>query len=415
MAGLGRGTALALGLACSDGTAGVTADVGVVVDSGPIPDVPVPLSPCEPRFERDGRRVRVSGNAAYLKRLRDEGDNVAVWTPIRGARLTLAAGLDPLAFTVTTDEGCWVLEADTDEPDSELALILDADGPAGESGGALPFAVEVAPDDTAPPWSLRFPATEGRLGVDELYAAGAFNVLEQVHRAAARLEGRAPTRTPPPGLRVLWGPAQRPVCGSCFYVARFVLELTGEEGDVDAHDDAVVLHELGHYIEAIYGVYSNPGGFHDLEPAAPTMAWSEGFATWFQAIVRNDARYVDAQPARVYVLDLETPPEETRGTVPEGDASGLVSEAVIYALLWDGVDAPAIDDDTASWPVGEALDAALSPHGAGGNPRGGEDIGPVGADLNDWLRVFACPRAAGDIEAAALALGFPWSLDACPR
>ncbi len=359
--------------------------------------------------------MRVSGNAAYLKRLRDDGDDRAAWTPIRGARLTLAAGLSPLASTVTTGDGCWVLEADTDEPEGGLALVLEADGPTIDAGGALPFAVEVAPDDTSPPWALRFPATEGRLGVDELYAAGAFNVLEQAHRAAARLEGRTPKLVPTPGLRVVWGPTQRPVCGSCFYVARFVLELTGQEGDVDAHDDAVVLHELGHYIEALYGVYSNPGGFHDLEPAVPTMAWSEGFATWFQAVVRDDGRYVDAQPARVYVLDLETPPPQAMGTVPDGDPGGLVSEALVYALLWDGVDAPDIDDDTASWPVSEALDAALSPHGAGGKPGSDGDIGPVGADLNDWLRVFGCPRAATDVEAAAKALGFPWSLDACPR
>jgi len=408
--------ALALWIGCGDGAAldGTSKPhADAVQDSGPIPDVPAPTSPCEPRLERDGQRLRVSGNASYLKRFRDEDDDSAAWMPIRGAPVTLVAGLDALSSTVTTEAGCYAIEADTVVPDDGLSLVLEADSSLVQDGGTMPFAIEVAPDDTAPPWTLRFPVAAGRLMVDELYAAGAFNVLEQAHRAVARLEGREPNVVPPPGLRVLWGQTEQPACGSCFYVSSFVLELTGQAGDIDAHDDAVVLHELGHYIEAIYGVYSNPGGFHDLEPAAPTMAWSEGFATWFQAVVRDDGRYVDAQPARIYVLDLETPPEQAKGTVPEGDASGLVSEALVYALLWDGVDAPSIDDDTASWSVSEALEAALSPHGAGGKPGG--DVGPVGADLNDWLHAFACPRSARDVEAAAVALGFPWSLDACAR
>lgn len=67
--------------------------------------------------------------------------------------------------------------------------------------------------------------------------------------------------------------------------------LGGASGDVknadtDHFDDSVVLHEYGHFLEDNYGNSSSPGGSHNGNFIIdPRLAWSEGWANYFQAAV----------------------------------------------------------------------------------------------------------------------------------
>lgn len=56
--------------------------------------------------------------------------------------------------------------------------------------------------------------------------------------------------------------------------------------DTDHFDDSVILHEYGHFLEDVYGHSDSPGGSHNGNFIIdPRLAWSEGFANYFQSAV----------------------------------------------------------------------------------------------------------------------------------
>jgi hypothetical protein len=73
--------------------------------------------------------------------------------------------------------------------------------------------------------------------------------------------------------------------------------LGGKNGDVknsdtDHFDDSVVLHEYGHFLEAHYGHSDSPGGSHNGDFIIdPRLAWSEGWANYFQGAVLDSVVY----------------------------------------------------------------------------------------------------------------------------
>lgn len=64
--------------------------------------------------------------------------------------------------------------------------------------------------------------------------------------------------------------------------------------DTDHFDPAVILHEYGHFLEDVYGKTDSPGGYHNGDAVIdPRLAWSEGFANFFQGAVLNKSYYLD--------------------------------------------------------------------------------------------------------------------------
>ena len=63
--------------------------------------------------------------------------------------------------------------------------------------------------------------------------------------------------------------------------------LLGATSDDDGYDDIVILHEIGHFVEDVYGRSDSPGGSHDGSPTDPNLAWSEGCSTYFGMAVRG--------------------------------------------------------------------------------------------------------------------------------
>lgn len=71
--------------------------------------------------------------------------------------------------------------------------------------------------------------------------------------------------------------------------------LGGSSGDVtssdtDHFDDSIVLHEYAHFLEDVYGNSQSPGGTHTGQFVLdPRLAWSEGWANYFQSAVLSGA------------------------------------------------------------------------------------------------------------------------------
>ncbi|MFS4458771.1 hypothetical protein [Bdellovibrio sp. HCB2-146] len=75
--------------------------------------------------------------------------------------------------------------------------------------------------------------------------------------------------------------------------------------DTDHFDDSVILHEYGHFLEDVYGHTDSPGGSHNGNFIIdPRLAWSEGWANYFQSAVLSSTDAVPASPnhrPRIYI------------------------------------------------------------------------------------------------------------------
>ncbi len=101
--------------------------------------------------------------------------------------------------------------------------------------------------------------------------------------------------------------------------------LGGKDGnvsqiDTDHFDTSVVLHEYGHFLEDVYGKTDSPGGYHNGDAVIdPRLAWSEGFANFFQAAAQGTNSYLD-----------------TAGFCNDSQESGSCSQNVYFRLSENG-------------------------------------------------------------------------------
>jgi hypothetical protein len=131
---------------------------------------------------------------------------------------------------------------------------------------------------------------------------------------------------------------------SCYIAETQHIQVTSREEGPHEYYDSVMLHEFGHYFQSNYGSQSSPGGTHGFaQRNTPTLAWSEGFATFFGQTVKGSPNYIDVYTNGDCVcLNLDTP---LATSVPLGtedaahhtpaDQNGLVSEALIGPALWN--------------------------------------------------------------------------------
>jgi hypothetical protein len=342
-----------------------------------------------------------TGVASYTKIIRNpEKPDSSTVKPIRRAQLEVRDTDGFLVASMFTNE-----RGEYEYPASNTPLQITVR--AYSRGPRVNAGVYRTVQD-ATPWSFTGNIGEpDELIVSEPYAAGAFNVIELANQTGDALEGLVGD-APAPEVRVIWNDSAFPACGSCFYFSAFRLELTGAPGDIDAHDDDVVLHELAHYVEAAYGDYGNPGGYHEVaQQVVPELAWSEGFATWFSSWIRQSPQYRDIQPGGyVYELNLETLQGVTLGVSQPGNPSSNHSEGIVFGLLWDLVDDDA-GDDTAEYDGYTILSTALDPLAM--NPTNLDN-----AEFNSWLMSWQCtiPASADDLSTLTANIGFPYNAEA---
>src|SRR5207245_822156 len=155
--------------------------------------------------------------------------------------------------------------------------------------------------------------------------SGAFNILEVVQRANELIRMADPT-IDPPAVAIFWSTkntrrtgnvAQGFVGTSFFNVANNTAYILGDRNeDSDEFDDSVIAHEYGHMIAARFSRDDSPGGETHLgDILDPRLAWSEGWANFFSAVVRNDSIWRDdsgPSGVNVYRFDL-------RDRIPAGD------------------------------------------------------------------------------------------------
>ena len=105
--------------------------------------------------------------------------------------------------------------------------------------------------------------------------------------------------------------------------------LGGMNGDVassdtDHFDDSVIMHEYGHFLEDVYGKSNTPGGSHNGNGLIdPRLAWSEGWANYFQAMVKTSASIPPAS-ASLYI--------DTYGHKADSSATTGFGQNILFGL-----------------------------------------------------------------------------------
>ncbi len=249
-----------------------------------------------------------------------------------------------LASAVTDDDGLFALRVTGADVALRVRAYIAADGfdlavtrdPFGHQPHELVVPLPERASDAAGP-----EAVEIRIG-DETELAGALHLLDTVLRGARAVHAWTGEHVPPfyaywgRGVTTEWSyyRAER-VAGS----GRYSVELLGGEPgrqsttDTDEHDEAIILHEFGHFVMDVMTTDSSHGGTHPGGVLIdPGLAWEEGRASWFACAVLGNPIYVDTigiepQGSLRVAVDLETQSAE--------GPRGMGSEAGVEEILWD--------------------------------------------------------------------------------
>jgi len=333
------------------------------------------------RFLYEARSVDAGGYTGRVRRLplrHVEAELVAETTGLATSRTRLDAdGRFVLPISGATGIASVRLRSWTpDHPDYALRVVApdpDAEDPVA---AARPHEIRTAPF-VLDPAGIDLGTLVER-DPDGFGAVQAFHILDVAIDAFDALgtdafPGPRPSRNH--ALRIFWGPALR---------IRFsaqsggVIEITSPaSGDTDGWSDAVILHEIGHYVAQRFLRESSPGGIHLLGDVEQNLrlAWAEGMASAYACWVRDwraatrrdaDGNAMDADVARYVNVGLPPPDGVAGGLQFAWDIEahrlgsldlaqdGIGSESTIAGLLWDAVDGatsadatPGDDDDTA--------------------------------------------------------------------
>ena len=252
------------------------------------------------------------------------------------------------------------------------------------------------------PWTLRAGVEAG--------VAGAMNVAD-VTRVGFEFVRQYSDR-PAPELTTRWQSGLAFDCGSCF--SEDTISLGGQLEDTDEFDDHIILHEFGHYVVRWFSQDDSPGGSHRDRQVSPRLAYGEGVAYFFCAMVLDAPQIVDTFIDDTRVIDAErvTQNGEARddlvGTTT-GDLGGNLREEIITGIMWDALDPFDEAEPFDTLEIGveghmELLFGAFAPEAAVG------DLGPQGIDLTDWLGALYCsvPEAREALPALSEEREFPW-------
>ncbi|NBD07720.1 hypothetical protein GTY96_01895 [Corallococcus sp. c25j21] len=388
----------------------------------------------------------LSGTVRYARRFPDVA--FRAWTsdvepvPARGFLVVSFQGGKMLDSQVTDAAGRFTLKVPSTFQEDDRVVVYAA---GRGRDGAVAYAVAdpglpgaqpmtAVPGDAARIWSwtrtLRELSTGPDFTVGESEGSGAAAVFDVLGTAWRRMRERYGGRD---GLPVVaWlGFGTEWSCGACF--APWRVTAVGRSwsaqlwlpGDSDAAwwSDAMVMHELGHWVMASRGTSPEEGGPHYVGvPTFPGQAWSEGWATWFSADARRSPRYYDRQGGTLFWVDLSarassvspwTRPHAEDGLLQSVDENEVA--AILYRTaagtpssqpLYDALSAPAMN--RAPWARGYTRHTWT--RDAKGALANVVDTGRPSPFLADFLDALVCqgfPQALVD-SATEPATAFPY-------
>lgn len=330
-----------------------------------------------------GPAISVGGTVLY-ERLPLGPTGLGASTITRPARFVdvelLDAGtLSCLAQTSTDAAGAYVLSANpaagavlfvrvasrTDLDPSRNVTVHDAlppfsnahtnadcfrvDSPAFVAGTAPAVSLTV-------PWNAGDPSSRPSIG---------FALLDVLVTCSERI--RSTAGEVPPLCHAYTQLGNAAATGTSFYsdASKALTILGGAAGqldtsDTDYFDDGVIAHEYGHFVEFNMAASRNRGGPHSGESLEPPFAWSEGAATGWGCLLRQDPLYIDT------VRTSPFPPQITGNAenwTPQL-VRGIGGEETVTELVWDlGDGASGVTDsdgDPAAVPFGTLYGRFLS-------------------------------------------------------
>lgn len=348
-------------------------------------------------FSAAGDSVRMRGRFLYRDRVMSPSGFVNALPeedpvrPIRFASIELiVVGQSlPIATGLTDSLGVFSISI---VPEPQLTYRVRVLSTTGLWGGST-FRVRSSSGSGGSYYSGTTPNQAGVAGdvdwgdmVVEPGAAEAFNLLDCSIESARQIElltGSLPSAN----LNVYWNPSS--TNGTYFTPNQSAIYLLADEG----FDDCVLIHEFGHFVAAHYSNDDSPGGQHfiDDDQQDVRLAWSEGFASYFQSSVRKRlgdpfaSWYIDTwgTPGAGQLLfsyDLESASLSGSGTSDNRSVfqglylRGAGSEVVVQALLWD------IEDDAA----------------VPGDGTPGVDDDPLALGNEPWWQVISGPLLVSD-------------------
>jgi hypothetical protein len=228
--------------------------------------------------------------------------------------------------------------------------------------------ISVADSDTTKAVTIPVASYTGTL------EGGAFNLLDQIYLANEYLRNNSscPTTeagcavfTVAPKIKTFWAPGVDPgttYLGLTYAISAFLPSsddnfkglyiLGGKNGDSDCFDtdhfdNSVILHEYGHFLESAYSKSDSPGGSHNGNAVIdPRLAWSEGWANFFQAAVSGSPYYQDTNKNSAcssgtsLQVNLALFEKTNYQDVPTVANEGIYREASISRSLWQATSAP---------------------------------------------------------------------------
>jgi len=230
------------------------------------------------------------------------------------------SGLDPYIVVYTTDQArVSVKHARWDPPYHKESGLIVRDS----QGGYLHYDMMIKEENISRAFHI----------YDQIRRVGFGKLREKV--------GWAPSQM----VTVYWPHPCVFVDNACYYYGALHIPSKFYRGRI--FDDDVLLHEFGHFIMSqMYGsdnyvVYACPGFSHYLNAhETKRCAWSEGWATFFQAMLQDQPDYV-SEAGRIYI-DLESPAPIHLPPASEPPVSNADNETAVAAILWDiydGIDA----------------------------------------------------------------------------
>lgn len=203
-------------------------------------------------------------------------------------------------------------------------------------------------------------------------SAAPFAILDTLLAAAEFVVANGNAALDLPGLDVFWSPQNNSSSGevaqgqidSTLYSsgssggrAPGIYVLGDQNVDTDEYDQHVLVHEFQHFLEDTISRSESPGGAHSPhERLDLRVAFSEGFANAFSAMVLDEPLYSDSlgsQQGDRFFFNMES---------TSSSPAGWYNEASVQSLTWDLFDAATDGSDAVALgfqPLYESLTGLL--------------------------------------------------------